>query len=451
MPASVKIRKGLDIRLKGGAHGESHAVSAADRFSLHPTDFHGLVPRMAAKAGAEVKAGDVLFTDKKNPEIQFVSAISGTVQEPVRGEKRRILRVDVLAGGDGAVQFDALTAGSATADAIRSTMLAHGFWPMLRQRPFDVMPAPDSTPRDIFVSAHDSAPLAPTAAQVVGGRLDDLKKGIAFLNTLLGDGKKVQLGIEAGDHTLASLDGAEVTAFSGPHPSGNVGVQIHGVAPMNKGEVVWTIGLQDVANLGEGLSTGRFVGKRTVALTGSRSQPALLETTIGTPMANLIQDRVMLEDTRVISGNVLTGTERGEEGALGFFDQQVTCIPEGHEPLFFLTKGWLGPGFDKFSASRAFPTWLMPKGKEYDLNTNNNGEERAFVVSGQYDAVFPFDIYPVQLIKSIMVGDIDRMEKLGIYEVAPEDFALCEYVCTSKLAVQNIVRKGLDQMIEEFA
>ncbi|MED5335194.1 MAG: NADH:ubiquinone reductase (Na(+)-transporting) subunit A, partial [Bacteroidota bacterium] len=233
MPASVKIRKGLDIRLKGGAHGESHAVSAADRFSLHPTDFHGLVPRMAVKAGAEVKAGDVLFTDKKNPEIQFVSAISGTVQEPVRGEKRRILRVDVLAGGDGAVQFDAITAGSATEDAIRSTMLAHGFWPMLRQRPFDVMPAPDSTPRDIFVSAHDSAPLAPTAAQVVGGRLDDLKKGIAFLNTLLGDGKKVQLGIEAGDDTLASLDGAEVTAFSGPHPSGNVGVQIHGVAPMN--------------------------------------------------------------------------------------------------------------------------------------------------------------------------------------------------------------------------
>ena len=451
MPAPVKIRKGLDIRLKGGAHGDLHALSAADRFSLHPTDFHGLIPKMAVKAGASVQAGDVLFTDKKNSAIQFVSAISGTVQEPVRGEKRRILRVDVVAGGEGETTFQGLSAGSASAEDVRSAMLAHGFWPMLRQRPFDVMPGPDSQPRDIFVSTFDTAPLAPTAAQVVGDRLDQVRHGLAFLNTLLGGGKKVQLGVRSGDNTFDVMSEADITAFAGPHPVGNVGVQIHSVAPMNKGEEVWTLSIQDVANIGEGLSAGRYVGRRVVALTGSRSQPALLSTTIGTPMADLVQDRVLMEDTRVISGNVLTGTQRGEDGALGFFDQQVTCIPEGHEPLFFLTKGWLGPGLDKFSASRAFPTWLMPKSKEFDLNTNNNGEERAFVVSGQYDAVFPFDIYPVQLIKSIMVGDIDRMEKLGIYEVAPEDFALCEYVCTSKLAVQDMVRKGLDQMIAEFA
>lgn len=451
MPAPVKIRKGLDIRLKGGAHGDLHALSAADRFSLHPTDFHGLIPKMAVKAGASVKAGDVLFTDKKNPAIQFVSAIAGTVQEPVRGEKRRILRVDVMAGGEGEVTFPGLTAGSASAEEVRSTMLAHGFWPMLRQRPFDVMPGPDSQPRDIFVSTFDSAPLAPSAAQVVGDRLDQVRQGLAFLNTLLGDGKKVQLGVRSGDSTFDGMAEADVTSYVGPHPAGNVGVQIHSVAPMNKGEAVWTLNIQDVANIGEGLSSGRFVGRRTLALTGSRSQPALLSTTIGTPIAHVVRDRVMMEDTRVISGSVLTGTQRGDDGAVGFFDQQVTCIPEGHEPLFFLTKGWLGPGLDKFSASRAFPTWLMPKGKEYDLSTNTNGEERAFVVSGQYDSVFPFDIYPVQLIKSIMVGDIDRMEKLGIYEVAPEDFALCEYVCTSKLAVQDIVRKGLDQMIAEFA
>ena len=451
MPASVKTRKGLDIRLKGGVHGEAQAVSTADRFSIHPPDFHGLVPRMAVKAGAEVKAGDVLFTDKNNPDICFVSAIAGTVQEPVRGEKRRILRVDVVAGGEGTAQFAPLTAGSASQEDVRSSMMANGFWPMLRQRPFDVMPSPDSAPRDIFVSAFDSAPLAPSTSQVVGDRLDALQKGVAFLNAFLSDGKNVKIGVQSGDSTLNGIQDADITSFEGPHPVGNVGVQIHEVAPMNKGEVVWTIGIQDVANLGEGLSAGHFVGRRKVALTGSRSQPALLDTTIGTPMAHLTQDRVMMEDTRVISGHVLTGIARGAEDALGFFDQQVTCIPEGHEPLFFLTKGWLGPGFDKFSASRAFPTWLMPKGKEYDLSTNSNGEERAFVVSGQYDAVFPFDIYPVQLIKSIMIGDIDRMEKLGIYEVAPEDFALCEYVCTSKLDVQNIVRKGLDQMIEEFA
>ncbi len=451
MPASVKIRKGLDIRLKGTVQSASHALPAADRFSIHPTDFHGLVPRMAAKAGTEVKAGEVLFTDKKSPDIKFVSAVSGTVQEPVRGEKRRILRVDVVASGTDAVSHPSVDPTAAEGDAVRAAMLERGYWPMLRQRPFDVMPAADSRPRDIFVSGFDSAPLAPTAAMVLEGRLDAFRAGCAYLNSMLPNGRKVQLGVKAGDDFFSSVSEADITSFSGPHPAGNVGVQIHEVAPMNKGEVVWTVGMQDVANIGEGLMGGSYVCKRTVALTGSRSQPALLRTTIGTPMADIVKDRVMMEDTRVISGNVLTGSVRGEDGALGFFDQQVTCIPEGHEPLFFLTKGWLGPGFDKFSASRAFPTWLMPKGKEYDLNTNNNGEERAFVVSGQYDAVFPFDIYPVQLIKSIMVGDIDRMEKLGIYEVAPEDFALCEYVCTSKLAVQDIVRKGLDQMIEEFA
>ena len=451
MPASVKIRKGLDIRLKGGVQGNTHALPAADRFSIHPPDFHGLIPRMAVKAGAEVKAGDVLFTDKKNPEVKFVSAIAGTVQEPVRGEKRRILRVDVVAAGEGSVEHASLDPTNPDGDAVRTALLERGYWPMLRQRPFDVMPAPDSTPRDIFVSGFDSAPLAPEAAMVLEGRMDGFRAGLAYLNALLPEGGKVKLGIKSGDTTFDKVTEADITAFSGPHPAGNVGVQIHGTAPMNKGEVVWTVGMQDVANIGEGLMSGGHVCKRTVALTGSRSQPALLQTTIGTPMAHIVKDRVSMEDTRVISGNVLTGSVRGDDGALGFFDQQVTCIPEGHEPLFFLTKGWLGPGFDKFSASRAFPTWLMPKGKEYDLNTNNNGEERAFVVSGQYDAVFPFDIYPVQLIKSIMVGDIDRMEKLGIYEVAPEDFALCEYVCTSKLAVQDIVRKGLDQMIEEFA
>ena len=451
MPSPVTIRKGLDIRLKGGVQGASHALPPSDRFSIHPTDFHSLIPRMAAKAGTQVKAGEVLFTDKKHPEVKFVSAISGNVQEPVRGEKRRILRVDVLAEGEGSVEHESLDPTNPDAEAVRSALLDRGFWPMLRQRPFDVMPAPDSTPRDIFVSGFDSAPLAPKASMVMEGRMDAFRAGCAYLNALLADGRKVQLGVEAGDDTFASVVEADLTPFSGPHPSGNVGVHIHEVRPMNKGQVVWTVGMQDVANIGEGLMGGTYVCKRTIGLTGSRSQPALLQTTIGTPMAHIVKDRVLLEDTRVISGNVLTGSVRGEAGGLGYFDQQVTCIPEGHEPLFFLTKGWLGPGFDKFSASRAFPTWLMPKGKQYDLNTNNNGEERAFVVSGQYDAVFPFDIYPVQLIKSIMVGDIDRMEKLGIYEVAPEDFALCEYVCTSKMAVQDIVRKGLDQMIEEFA
>ena len=218
MPSPVTIRKGLDIRLKGGVQGASHTLPPSDRFSIHPTDFHSLIPRMAAKAGTQVKAGEVLFTDKKHPEVKFVSAISGNVQEPVRGEKRRILRVDVLAAGEGSVEHESLDPTNPDAEAVRSALLDRGFWPMLRQRPFDVMPAPDSTPRDIFVSGFDSAPLAPKASMVMEGRMDAFRAGCAYLNALLADGRKVQLGVEAGDDTFASVVEADLTPFSGPHP-----------------------------------------------------------------------------------------------------------------------------------------------------------------------------------------------------------------------------------------
>ena len=285
------------------------------------------------------------------------------------------------------------------------------------------------------------------------GRMDAFRAGCAYLNALLADGRKVQLGVEAGDDTFASVVEADLTPFSGPHPAGNVGVHIHEVRPMNKGQVVWTVGMQDVANIGEGLMGGTYVCKRTIGLTGSRSQPALLQTTIGTPMAHIVKDRVLLEDTRVISGNVLDRLRpRRSRRALGYSSTSKSpASRRAMSPCSSSPKD----GSAQVSTSSAHRALSQhgscPKGRSTILNTNNNGEERAFVVTGQYDAVFPFDIYPVQLLKSILVGDIDRMEKLGIYEVAPEDFALCEYVCTSKLDVQDIVRKGLDQMIEEFA
>lgn len=451
MSHTIRIRSGLNIRLKGTASGATTAVALGAKVAIHPSDYAGLTPKMSAKAGDVVQCGDVLFYDKNNPDVKYVSPVAGTVLEPVRGAKRRILRVEVQvdsAGGNRSLT--ALKPGSASGDQVRQAMLEGGLWPMLRQRPFDVVPAPDCAVRDIFVSGFDSAPLAPSAAQQLEGRMEDFQAGIDFLKACAPKGRQVQLGTAPKDTTFQGVKNVDATVFSGPHPAGNVGVHIHHIAPVNAGESVWTIAMQDVANLGASLSSGTYVNQRTVALTGSRAQTALLRCTAGTSIDDLVAGRVELSGTRVISGNVLTGTARTSEDALGAYHHQITCIPEGDEPQFFLTKGWLGLGFDKFSASRAFPTWLMPKSAKFDLNTNLNGEERAFVVSGQYESVFPFDIYPVHLVKSIIVGDLDRMEQLGIYEVAPEDFALCDYVCTSKIDAQQTVRDGLDTMMQEL-
>jgi Na+-transporting NADH:ubiquinone oxidoreductase subunit A len=239
---------------------------------------------------------------------------------------------------------------------------------------------------------------------------------------------------------------------SGPHPAGNVGVQIHHIAPINKGETVWTINPQDVANNGRFLRTGKFDIRRVVALTGSEvNKPRYFNVTIGTSMESIVKGNIKDGDVRIISGNVLCGDAVEPNNYLGFYHHQVTVIPEGHAPKFFLTDGWLSPGLNRASLSQAYPAWLLGGKKEFEVDTNNNGEDRAFVVTGQYERVFPFDIYPVHLVKAIMVNDIDQMEKLGIYEVAPEDFALCEFSCTSKINVQDIVRQGLDTIMEEFS
>jgi Na+-transporting NADH:ubiquinone oxidoreductase subunit A len=249
---------------------------------------------------------------------------------------------------------------------------------------------------------------------------------------------------------FSGLDKVAVTTFEGPHPAGNVGVQIHHTLPVNKGEVVWTMHAEDVANLGETLTTGVYTTKRTVSAAGSEHpSPKYFQTNLGCELTALTAGH-QGDATRFISGNPLTGTHAAADGYLGGLDHQVTLLPEGNEPKFLLTSGWLSPGLDKFSLSKSYPTWLMPKSKEFVMDTNTGGEERAFVVTGQYEPVFPFDIYPVQLIKSILANDIDAMEKLGIYEVAPEDFALCEYACTSKIDVQEIVRDGLDNLKKEL-
>lgn len=443
MSNTLRIKKGVDIRLAGEPSLHCDDSPHPKVVAIQPTDFHGLTPKLVVKEGSSVQVGDALFYDKTFTTVMFASPVSGTVKEIVRGAKRRILAVTVESdGANTARDFGPWNGGD------RESLVAHlaagGVFGAMRQRPFDVLANPADTPRAIYVSGFDSAPLAVDTALAVDGKIEHLQRGIDALGQLAGSGG-VHVGLRQGDNTLASLQGCTLTSFDGPHPSGNVSVQIHHTAPINKGEVLWTIGLQDVINLGSFLQTGRYSADRIVALGGSEMvNPRHVRTIAGSQLCDI--GVAAKEGARIISGSVLTGITAGKDGFLGAFSTQVVALPEGHEPKFLLTDGWLSPGLDKFSVSRAYPTWLMPKNKQYTLDTNQNGEDRAFVVSGQYEAVFPFDIYPVHLIKSIMVNDIDAMEKLGIYEVAPEDFALCEFVCTSKIPVQSIVREGLDAL-----
>ena len=447
MSKTVRIKQGADIRLVGQPSRDCSEASAPKLYAVQPTDFPGVTPKLVVKEGSSVQAGEPLFYDKAYTSVQFVSPVSGVVKEVVRGAKRRILAVVVESDGNvEAVNHGAWNGGSR--EDLLNHLCASGVFATMRQRPFDVLANPADTPRAIYVSGFDSSPLAAETTVAVAGRLEDVQRGLNALSELAGSGG-VHVGVKAGDSTMASLTGVTLTSFSGPHPSGNVGVQIHHTAPINKGEVLWTMGLQDVANLGALLATGVYTPSRVVALGGSEMHnPRHVKTLAGAQLSGL--GFQVNEGARVISGSVLTGTNSGMAGYLGATATQVVALPEGHDPKFLLTSGWLSPGLDKFSLSRAYPTWLMPKSKRWKLDTNQNGEDRAFVVTGQYEQVFPFDIYPVHLVKSIMVNDIDAMERLGIYEVAPEDFALCEYVCTSKIPVQSVVREGLDMLKTEL-
>ena len=443
MSQSIKIRKGVNIRLVGEAKQELVTAKAAQLYAIKPTDFPGLVPKLSLKEGAAVKAGTPLFFDKNNPAVKFCSPVSGTIKSIVRGAKRRVMAVVVDSDGQNSSEsFSAMNLDSASREDVMKAMLDGGLWPMIKQRPFDVVADPSMKAKSIFISGFDSSPLAPDADFVMQNRKEDFEAGLKAINRLA-DGSPVHLNVRSGSSFYSGIKGATINTVSGPHPAGNVGVQMHHIDPVNAGEVVWSINPQDVANLGRVLGKGEYKLEKTIALTGAEmNNPNYVTVTAGTGLSSILDGRIKGDNARVISGNVLTGTQVDKDGFLGFYDSQITAIPEGDEPQFFLTKGWLSPGLDKFSISRTFPTWLTGK-RQFNLNTNMNGEERGYVMSGQYEKVFPFDIYPVQLIKAVMANDIELMENLGIYEVAPEDFALCEYVCTSKVDVQKIMREGL--------
>ena len=439
MSKVIKLRKGLNIRIAGGAEKIFIKPNQAEYFAIKPTDFHGLTPKMLVKEGELVKAGTALFHDKNTPEILFTSPVSGTVKEIIRGERRQILEVIIKA--DIEHEYELFTHGdpkNLSKDQVIENLLKSGLWPLIIQRPYGIVANPNDTPKSIFISAFDSAPLAPDLDFTIQDDAKEFQIGINALSKLTSG--KIHLNINAEfnpSKVFINTEGVQLNSIIGPHPAGNVGVQIHHIDPINKGDVVWTLNPQDVVAIGRLFSKGIYDASRIVALTGSEvKERRYYKVMIGSQVTELIKNNLEQENVRIISGNVLTGTQISEKGFLGFHDTQLTVIPEGNHYEFL---GWALPGMNKFSASKTFFSSLFPK-KEYKLDTNYNGAERAFVMTGQYEKVVPMDILPQHLVKAIMVEDIDKMEQLGIYEVIEEDLALCEYVCTSKIEVQKILR-----------
>ncbi len=450
MSKIIKLRKGLDINLRGKAEPVLTEIPAAAVYAVSPLDFEGVTPKMLVKEGDKVKAGTPLFFNKYNERILFTSPVSGTVQGVNRGEKRRILTVTIAA--DSAQEFEQYTApdlAKADRNEVVELLLRSGLWTMLIQRPYGIIANPDDQPRDIFISAFDSAPLAPDYNFALKSEIRNLQKGVDVMRRLTNG--KVHVSVLAGNEGIfASLQGVELHTFAGKHPAGNVGVQIHNIAPINKDEVVWTVNIQDLAIIGRLFNEGKVDMTRTIAVAGSEVvTPRYARVIAGAPVASILkgnlQSQAEGDSVRIISGNVLTGTKRAADGYLGYYANMLTVIPEGDKYEFL---GWAMPRFKKFSVSRAYFSWLCPK-KEYVLDTNLNGGERPFVVTGLYEQYLPMDIYPVYLIKACLAGDIDKMENLGIYEVIEEDLALCEFVDPSKIEMQQIIRDGINLMIKE--
>lgn len=449
MASVIKLRKGLDVNLKGKAAKEKFQVACPGTYALVPDSFVGVKPKVVVKEGDVVKAGEALFVDKVHPTVKFVSPVSGTVSLVERGERRKVLSIQVKADAEQqTVDFGKKQVASMDGNAVKELLLESGLFAFIKQRPYDVTATPDATPKAIFVSAFNSMPLAADFEYVLAGQENDFQTGLDALAKMA----KTYLGVSSKQSStaLTQAKNVTVTVFDGPAPAGNVGVQINHVDPINKGEVVWTVGPEEVIFIGRLFNTGKVDLTRTIALAGSEvKSPAYAQVKVGQQLTTLVEGRISTDkNVRIIDGNVMTGVKTTANGFLGAHSTEVNVIPEGddvHEML-----GWIMPRFDQFSTSRSYFSWLCGK-KEYTLDARVKGGERHMIMSNEYDRVFPMDIFPEQLVKAIITGDIDRMEALGIYEVAPEDFALCEFVDSSKLEVQRIVRDGLDMLRKEMA
>ncbi|WP_047419238.1 Na(+)-translocating NADH-quinone reductase subunit A [Cellulophaga sp. Hel_I_12] len=448
MSKDIRIKKGLNINLVGAAEKDISKASLSNDYVINLQDFHGVNPKMLMKEGAEVKAGEALFYNKNHESMLFVSPVSGTLVEIKRGERRSILSLKITADKTQVAVAHAIpNLGSISASEVKAFLLQSGCWPFIKQRPYDVIANPETSPKAIFISGFTTAPLAADLDFTLKGKEAEIQAAITALAKLTAG--KVHVSHSGANSPLAGLQGVEHHKVSGPHPAGLVGTQINKIDPINKGELVWVVTPQDLVIIGEALLTGKFNADRTIALAGSSiKNPKYYTTKIGAEIATFLYASGVNEAKfRVINGDVLTGVTSSQSGHLGYYNTTVTAIPEGDDYEFF---GWNKPVFNKISNSRALTfSWLTPN-KKFDLNTNTNGEHRAFVITGGYEEVFPLDIYPMQILKACMYEDLDEMEALGMYEVAPEDFSLTEFICVSKQPHQDIIRKGLDLMLKEI-
>jgi Na+-transporting NADH:ubiquinone oxidoreductase subunit A len=455
MSNHIRLRKGLNIPLQGEAQPKITKTISPGIVAVKPTDFKAFNPKILIKEGEEVKAGTPVLADKKRPDIKLCSPVSGVVKEIVRGDKRKLLAITIEANEKTEyLPIEIPQVRTATREEIISTLMESGLFAAIKQRPYGTIPDPAIEPKAIFVSGFDSAPLAPNLSFSLKAETGNIKVAVELLNKLTKGG--VHISLHASDYASSpfhKIEKAIMHTFDGPHPAGNVGVQIHHVSPVNKGETVWTLDMYALAAIGKLFTKGIYDVKKVIAITGPRANnPSYIETVPGMSMTQIKEyvNRDEKEElpVRYVSGNALTGDNVTGEGHLGFFHNQVTLLSEGKYYEMF---GWIKPmRLKKFSISRSYFSWLFPK-KQYALDTNLNGGERALVMTGVYEKVTPIDIYPMHLIKAILAGDIDKMEALGIYEVIEEDLALCEFVCPSKTEIQHIVSQGIELMIKEMS
>ena len=444
----IKLRKGLDINLQGKAEQTKIGLKPAGLYALQPDDFTGVVPKVVVKEGEQVEAGQALFVDKNHPEILFVSPVSGKVKAVVRGERRKVLAVQVEAAQQQQpVDHGKNSPQNMKAQEVVDLLLKAGLFGFINQLPYAVVANPQDKPKAIAVSALRDKPLAADFEYELKGQENDWQTGLDALAKIA----PVYLGIGKNQSAKALVDAknVEVNVFDGPCPAGNVGVQVNHLCPVNKGEVVWTVEPTAVLFIGRLFNTGKVDLTRCVAFVGSEvKKPAYVDMMVGQELNTLLANSLKnTKHVRIINGKVLTGVPTTKEGFLGAHSSEITVIPEGDNVDELA--GWIMPRLNQFSVNRSYFSWLFGKKKEYALDARVKGGERHMIMSGEYDRVFPMDIYPEYLIKAIITNDIDRMEQLGIYEVAPEDFALAEFVCSSKLELQKIVREGLDMLRKE--
>ncbi len=446
----IKLSKGLNINLKGKAKGEKMQTPQSTEFAVSPSDFPGVIPKLSVKEGDKVLAGEPLFFNKAYPDVKFASPVSGTVSAVVRGDRRKILFVKVQADNNQQYHdFGKADPTAMDAAAVKAKILEAGLFGYINQMPYAVSTTPDTTPDGIFISALRDMPLAGDFEMELKGNEQAFQTGLTALSRIA----TVHLGTGAYQTSPALTDVKDVdlNVFDGPCPAGNVDVQINHIDPINKNKVVWTVDPTVVIFIGKLFLTGKVDLTRTIAVAGSEiKNPAYTDVLVGTPLKDILSDRLAAtEHIRIINGNPLTGAKASLDSYLGAHTSEVTVIPEGDNADEML--GWIMPRTKQFSVSRSYFSWLFGKKKAYDLDARIKGGERHMIMSGEYDKVFPMDIFPEYLIKAIIAGDIDRQEALGIYEVAPEDFALAEFVDSSKLPLQKIVREGLNTLRKENA